>query len=81
MQTFSVAILLAFAEVTSTQFVGTWEGKVNDLPAIEITIVRDQAASLVRSDSSFSSAGRMAVGRRRTPTPRLFFRRGCKTAI
>ena len=44
MQPFSVAILLAFAEVTSAQFVGTWEGKVNDLPAIEITIISDHGS-------------------------------------
>ena len=41
MHPFSVAILLAYTDLTSSQFVGTWEGKFNDLPAIEITLVRD----------------------------------------
>ena len=42
MQSLSVAFLLA--EVTSTWFVGTWEGKFNDLPAVEITILPNQGS-------------------------------------
>jgi hypothetical protein len=44
MQSLAVAILLAYAGVTSTQFVGTWEGEVNDLPAVKITIVPDRGS-------------------------------------
>ena len=42
MHSFAIAILLAYTELTSSQFVGKWEGKFNDLPAIEITLVPDQ---------------------------------------
>ena len=81
MHSFAIAILLAYTELTSSQFVGKWEGKFNDLPAIEITLVPDQDRISGTIGLFFSSAERMAVGRQRTFAPLPFFRRTCKAPL